>query len=390
MECPDASIIDCENLCVAKPISDTKVTLIKGKILESDEEILVRSDLGLPCAGFGLFTGCNGGKREIFYYGTIVDNLDGTYLLGSMVRGLPFNGCIIEGSSELAFDHTRSEELLIGSTDIHYYNCLLCQCHDALKEEDRAVYLTSADLPDTNLDGVRAIVWNNGKPTMYVHYNGQWRPTYTLTGGAAEIGILGNVSLFCTPPVPNLPEVYNRGCTNLDELYDNLSRCDSNRIFQLDNYAWAPEHGSKIASTNITTSPGYTIPVVNVAGTYTADSFTFTPVTDCDLTIDLDLLAFSTARTPEIAGWSIEYILELKQGASTLLTVERHSSPNLKAALLNRDYKECALKGRRNNLNAGTLYTINIKIRTLVPAPNTYWEIGLEDITGTLLFSPNC
>ena len=392
MDCEPISTLNCGNLCTATPATGLKGTLVRGRIAKDATSFEIENPgVLVPCAGFGLWTGCNGGKREIFFYGSATMNGSGTYTLGQVVRGLSPVGCSTTGDPLLTQEHTRNEEMLLGDTNIHYYFCKLCECLASLTQEVRAVYNDATQLPVNEDPGARAIVWNNGRPLLYVYWdvgggNFIWRPIQIPQGAAP--GGLGFISTVCPPTDPNLPAAYNRGCTVIDYYYDNTTICANG--LRLEGAAFMPDLGSKIVHSLFEDNTPFVVADPNDSTSNLAYTFNQVLPSNGDLLIDVNINKSSTAQDPEVLGLSETYRLEIRQGATLIDTFVMRSGPDAIALVLgNAKYSSLTRNVSLAGLSA-LPYTFNIYIDVVAPSASTYHEIQIDSVSLRTVFSPSC
>lgn len=230
----------CENSCNLKTISNTDFNIQSARVSSSDTDLTVfNNGVELPCSGFGWWTGCNGGQEEMFYYSGVEDVVDQSgiqyYKLTGVTRGLtlsPLENCVIEGSTDRAYDHSASEELRLADIGIFYYQCLSSCAICALFEEIRFSVNNVNDLynlADPKCGQVVA-VYNSGKPLIYKYFclsdgTKTWKPINASVTQASQGG-LGTVVLNKTPSNALAPEVYTVAADAFKDLYDGLTNCN--------------------------------------------------------------------------------------------------------------------------------------------------------------------
>jgi hypothetical protein len=148
--------ITCDNLCDAELQTQTIVTLSRD-LATTDTEIYLVPNSIVPAIGYGLFNGCVTVRHEteiytpppicgcrahhihieeevedkyelIKYCATRIEDSD-EVVLTSLIRGLAFRGCD-DNTSIPAYikSHRAGESIKIGTPEIHYYWCKMCEC----------------------------------------------------------------------------------------------------------------------------------------------------------------------------------------------------------------------------------------------------------------------
>ena len=198
----------CENTCRCNPTTVNKYVLAQAKVQRGDTSFVVNDpECTIPDCGYGMWTGCPQGQPEVFKILSKICNPNGTTTI-NIRRGLPFTGCDDSTSYiELQSDHFAVEELLIGSSDIHYYQCNICA-------EIRCVVDSVEELAETAELGQRCIVLGEGCPELYVYTCDGWKST--SCGGELYVKGLFEV---CTEINPNDPPD-----ANADTIYQVWNR----------------------------------------------------------------------------------------------------------------------------------------------------------------------
>lgn len=404
MACTNVEDLICEDLCKATPATDLKGTLLQNRILSTDttiEFVALPDDQVFPCVGFILFTGCNGGNRELIYFGSQSVAVDGTVTIGDLKRGLAFTGCDLTANLAPVYDHSRTEEVLIGSTEIHYYFCKLCECLDALRAESRQVYANVGALPATGDPGERAIVWNNGKPVLYIYYDlggglYSWVPVYASVQVASTVGA-GVVSLMCPPTNALNPLVYNQGCEVMDFIHNNGEICENVNLHFINKGIVADKGANLVINHDYAGLPPEIVPSPNDPETfYLIDNRSLIPLINNDVYVDISVVKSSIYDIPErecieeyffdvynFTDAVVEYTSEtIKSGYDQLLAGA--------GLIINYRWSQINLTGLVTGLEAGKAYQFRVYAHLKPLGPPPFIDIRYDAVIYNLVQMPRC
>jgi hypothetical protein len=170
----------CDLGCDCLPQTATEYEITVAKILVTDTEITVKGEA--PDCGYGMWIPCEPDKGEIFKITGASYNSGNDTTLLTVIRGLAYDGCDETGDPTLVYEHPQTQKLVIGSSEIHYYYCDLCEKLDCAENKLRCCVASYDDILAITdpMPGDRCVAWNSGEPVMYIYDCGDsgegWKP----------------------------------------------------------------------------------------------------------------------------------------------------------------------------------------------------------------------
>lgn len=342
-----------------------------------------------PCSSFIQWGDCccSGSDFELAYY-TSVEGVYSTgpssytligYKLRGLIRGLSQTECNLTGDSSRAKRHDRNSVIHIGTTNIHYFTCLMGNALCQHISDSTTIYSSLGDLQTRKTptgSGDLGIVLEGGSYRLYL--DGTINNVPMWIGQTSAIPLAnsttpGLVSTKCPIAPATTPSVYNVGCVPLDTWYDNTTVC-SPKVLATANLASVYALGSyalrKIV--NALTTPSVILTAISAE----TEVATYDIVTETDsnllLRVDLSSLLDVTLGTPNVS-----YRLDVKDSSNTIIHTE---------TIVDRNFYSYNFETEISSLAPDT-YTVSV---TLIGDDANLSTVAIEKVKLDYNINPIC